>query len=205
MTRYPLAWPVGWRRTTSARDAQFHKKTNGRFGSASLTISDGVGRVLTQLRCFGVRDGDAMLSTNVPVRLDGLPRSNEKEPEDPGVAVYWQKSGDTIHRVIAIDLYTRVADNLAAVAATLEAMRAIERHGGAVILERAFLGFAALPAPHTWRSVFNYDEQATPTLGAVKELYRHLAKVSHPDMGGSEYKMQELNLAMQAAEKELVR
>ena len=38
---------------------------------------------------------------------------------------------------MAIDAYTRTADNLAAVAATLEAMRAIERHGGAQILERA--------------------------------------------------------------------
>jgi hypothetical protein len=42
---------------------------------------------------------------------------------------------------------TRAADNLAAIAATLEAMRAIDRHGGATILNRAFTGFTALPPP----------------------------------------------------------
>ncbi|KVD37855.1 hypothetical protein WJ41_22830 [Burkholderia ubonensis] len=62
-----------------------------------------------------------------------------------GVAVYWETRAGA-RRVMAIDQYTRVADNLAAVAATLDAMRAIERHGGARILERAFTGFAALAA-----------------------------------------------------------
>jgi len=47
---------------------------------------------------------------------------------------------------MAIDIYDTVAGNLAAVAATLDAMRAIERHGGAQILKRAFQGFKALPS-----------------------------------------------------------
>jgi hypothetical protein len=47
---------------------------------------------------------------------------------------------------MAIDIYTRIADNLAAVAATIDAMRAIERHGGAQILKRAWMGLKALPA-----------------------------------------------------------
>lgn len=62
--------------------------------------------------------------------IDGFPRSGQSEPSDGGVAVYWLTStGET--KCIAIDRYDRVADNLAAVAATLDAMRAIERHGGA--------------------------------------------------------------------------
>jgi hypothetical protein len=89
------------------------------------------------------------------LRNDGLPLSKQREPEDPGVAVYWKTDGKSL--VIAADCYTKIADNLAAVAATLDAMRAIERHGGAAILERAFTGFTALPAPMTgqkpWRDV----------------------------------------------------
>ncbi|MGN5479481.1 hypothetical protein ACTMU2_29065 [Cupriavidus basilensis] len=103
----------------------------------ALTVSDGVNRVLDELGRLGARPGSIIISTNVAVRLDGLPRSGQREPADPGAAVYWQdRSGAP--RVMAIDQYRSVADNLAAIAATLEAMRAIERHGGAQILERAF-------------------------------------------------------------------
>ena len=78
-------------------------------------------------------EGDSIISTNLKLRLDGLPRSDQKEPDDPGVAVYWQRLSKP-KKVMAIDLYDRIADNLAAIGATLNAMRAIERHGGALIL-----------------------------------------------------------------------
>ena len=42
-----------------------------------------------------VRGGadDGMLSTNLRVKIDGLPYSNQKEPEDPGIAVYFDWEG----------------------------------------------------------------------------------------------------------------
>lgn len=213
MTRFPLAWPAGWKRTRpdQRKSAKFSKKTyqayssgqGGYYRSGELSIAEGTKRVLTQLRGFGVHESGLIISTNLKLRLDGLPMSNQSEPGDPGVAVYWTKGNYEAPRVIAIDLYNRVADNLAAIAATLEAMRSIERHGGAVILERAFLGFAALPAPNTWRSIFGYDEKEHPDLVSVKDRYRSLSKTHHPDMGGAEAKMQELNWAMTEAEKEL--
>jgi hypothetical protein len=68
---------------------------------------------------------------------------------------------------MAIDQYDRVEHNLAAIAATLDAMRAIKRHGGAEILDRAFTGFTALPAPMAggkpWRQVLGFDLDYTPT------------------------------------------
>ena len=82
------------------------------------------GGVLAELARLGIGEQDTVISTNVPTRLDGLPRSGAREPFDPGVAVYWQERSGA-RRVMAIDRYTTVADNLAAVAATLEAMRAI--------------------------------------------------------------------------------
>jgi DnaJ-domain-containing protein 1 len=89
---------------------------------------------------------------------------------------------------MAIDRYKRVADNLAAVAATLDAMRAIERHGGAEILNRAFLGFAALPekASQPWREVLGIAPESPATLDLIQSRYRALVKLHHPDIVGDE-------------------
>jgi DnaJ-domain-containing protein 1 len=99
---------------------------------------------------------------------------------------------------MAIDRYDRVADNLAAIAATLEAMRAIERHGGAEILDRAFTGFASLPASagqgkREWWAVFGVSANASDA--DIEAAYRRLAKERHPDTGGSDDAMAELNQA----------
>ena len=215
MTTFPLSWPPGWRRTPSAqrKSAKFSKRIQRSSGTGEtahswsnkgeVTIAEGTKRVLEQLWALGVRDGEAIISTDLKVRLDGLPYSGQREPEHPGVAVYWKRGKETQHKVIAIDRYTRIADNLAAIAATLDAMRAIERHGGAVILERAFSGFLQLPAPNTWRAVFGYIDDATVSRERLKADYRELSMKRHPDRGGSDAAMAELNWAMQEAEKEL--
>ncbi len=132
---FPLSWPEGWKRTKFRSAAKFNKSRERRYneqnqaiysGKTRLSVADAIHRVLGELERMGIRDDDIIISTNVPLRLDGLPRSDQ-EPTDPGVAVYWQKKGQSSMRCIAVDRYTRVADNLAAVAATLDAMRAIER------------------------------------------------------------------------------
>lgn len=106
---------------------------------------------------------------------------------------------------MAIDRYTTVADNLAAVAATLEAMRAIERHGGAQILDRAFTGFTALPspgAPRSWREIIGVPP-GERDIGTIRAAYRRRAQEAHPDRGGSHDAMAELTAAMRHAEKDL--
>lgn len=162
MNAYPLSWPEGWPRIPfgQQRDALFGRRdTTGGKKLLGLTVTQAVQRVLVELERMNIDRQDVIISTNVRTRLDGLPRSGEREPADSGAAAYWQdRQGHK--RVIAIDQYTKVADNLAAIAATLDALRAVERHGGARILERAFTGFTALPAPgqttvRTWRQVFS--------------------------------------------------
>jgi hypothetical protein len=152
-----------------------------------------------------VHDWDIIISTNIELRLDGLPRS-DKEPQDPGVAVYWKQNAKaTTMRCMAIDRYDRVADNLAAIAATLDAMRAIERHGGAEILNRAFLGFAALPekASQPWREVLGIPSEASPNPDLIQERYRALVKVHHPDVGGKDDDFQRIVQARDAALMEM--
>lgn len=204
---YPLVWPGGWRRTQqNARTrARFGERGAPREGSAwrplkELSVMDALGRILSQLSSMGVDREEVVISTNVPTRLDGLPRSNTGAPSDPGAAVYWRKRRET--RCMAIDRYDRVADNLAAIAATLYAMRAIERHGGAQILDRAFIGFKALPAPEQWWQVLGFDhEQATRD--QILEAHLRLAKTHHPDIGGEGWQMSRINEARDRGLEEL--
>ena len=207
---YPLSWPTGWRRTSPERRA------HGKFGKRErqygqghswsqrkdLSIADAVRRVREELQRMGVRDDDLVISSNLHLRLDGMPRSDQRQPADPGVAVYWRDSGDM--RCMAVDRYAKVEHNLAAIAATLEAMRAIERHGGAEILDRAFTGFAALPGPAAvdWRTELGFMPSDNPTREEIDRHYRDLIRGQHPDQGGDPEVFQALNLARDAARKE---
>ena len=211
-TAFPLSWPDGWKRTASgsrtrADFGRIQKGSNQQgqsmyAGKKRLSVADAVARLVGELRRMGIPDWNVIVSTNVPLRLDGMPRS-DNEPSDPGAAVYWKKSDKQQMRCMAIDRYTRVADNLAAIAATLEAMRAIERHGGGTILERAFLGFAALPekASQNWREVLGISGNAN--LQLIEDRFRALAQVHHPDKGGDRNKFEEIVTARDAARMEL--
>lgn len=197
MQRYPLAWPTGWPRTEA------HLRRNPKFtkllhqyrsdGSATtvqqdLSVIDGAKRLMEVLKKMGVAEGDAIISTNLKTRLDGLPRGDQPAPSDPGVAVYWQRlkdEGEGARKVLAIDAYNTVQGNLGAIAATLEAMRAIERHGGSRILERAFAGFTALPAPGNttganWRQILNVPA-GDQRLTTAEKQYLALRSRYHPD------------------------
>ncbi|WP_238345977.1 J domain-containing protein [Luteimonas saliphila] len=213
---YPLAWPAGWKRTApehrthgkfnrKERKSTTHRRADGSTyesswqSSRDLTIADAVERVLQQLRMMGVHDDDLVVSSNLELRLDGRPRSGQRTPADPGIAVYWSDPSTPGNppRCMAIDRYVGVADNLAAVAATLEAMRAIERHGGATILERAFSGFTALagPAAVDWREVI---DPADP-----EGSYRRLRSEHHPDRpGGSAEAFQRVQRAYEQYQQE---
>lgn len=191
ITAYPLAWPTGWKRTKPAdrTRAKFGKASRARAGGGwdhgrPLTIAEATTRVREQLQRMSIDDDDLVISTDLKLRRDGFPRSDQRDPEDPGAAVYWETSAG--QRCMAIDRYDRVADNLAAIAATLDAMRAIERHGGASILDRAFTGFTALPAPmaggEPWYIVLDVDPDDMPEV--IERAYRYARSAHHPDRGG---------------------
>lgn len=209
MKAHPLQWPTGWPRAAMRHRAKFGKSGCGWSGGDNgtqavyrgmqpISIDEGTRRVLNELRTFGVQDGDAIISTNLVLRLDGLPRSGQGAPSDPGVAVYWRRPGEQM-KVMAIDIYDRVADNLGAVAATLNAMRAIERHGGAQILERAFTGFTALPAPEAFDPWAILEIAPRSGQDDIERAFRVLAKRHHPDNGGAADAFAKINLARRKA------
>lgn len=208
ITNYPLHWPAGWKRTEAffREDARFGLRKRSTTSSYArleeLSIAEGVQRVLKELQAMGIKRDDLVISSNVPTRMDGFPRSDARNPEDPGVSVWWEtKSGGK--KVMAIDRYRRAADNLAAVAATLDALRAIERHGGGTILDRAFAGFTPLPAPGDssadhWQAVLELGPAAT--LEEANAAYRRLRGVTHPDRpGGSDAAFNRIQKAWEAA------
>lgn len=191
---YPLQWPAGWPRSQSTKSANFgtQETTTGDTGGTwkkkrDLTMADAMKRLAYELGRLGVERDDFLVSTNLRLNMAGMPRQDQGEPADRGAAVYWQRGGKP-QTVVAVDLYDRVRDNIAAIASTLKAMRDIERHGGARLLERAFTGFTALPSagpdapPSCWEIL---DVAPGAAREAIISKFRELAKNAHPDLGGT--------------------
>jgi len=199
---YPLAWPTGWRRTPAQqrRRASFSRRVRGDVQTwrlVELTIADGRNRLLDELRKLGATA--VIISSGLRLRQDWLPMSAQREPEDPGVAVYFTLKGKP--RCFACDTWTRIADNLASIAGVIEALRTIDRYGVGNV-EQAFAGYTAfLPAAaEEWPIVFGVAAH-TPT-DTVLMRYRALAKQHHPDAGGDAAAMTRINLAYEAFKRE---
>lgn len=198
---FPLDWPVGFPRTQHRKRAPY-----------KATVAAARDQVLNELRLMGVGDWNVIISSNAPVSSRTMQMlAIRSEPADPGVAVYFRKRDKPF--VLACDKWDRLADNLRAIALTIEAMRGLERWGCSEMLERVFKGFASLPPPKPasdhvlWWAVLNVPRSAT--LDQIEESYRKLAKEHHPDLAQSESvrelrhkKMVQLNQALAEARKE---
>jgi hypothetical protein len=185
ITNYPLTWPIRRPRTRNRKRAAFRSR-----GSARLTIADACARLLRELRRLGVRQ--AIVSSNAPPTSTGLPRSSSSEPADPGAAVYFERAGRPY--CLACDRWDRVADNIAAIAAEIEANRGRERWG-VVTLDEAFEAFVArLPATtQWWQKLGLAHPDVTPD--HLRKVFRELARQHHPDLGGDAAKMSEYTAA----------
>lgn len=205
ITASPLCWPVHQARTQS------DKRVDGRFGRRevyrrTLTLHQARRRVIEELerftrvgREYRVNPADVIVSSQLELRKDGLPRSGQKQPTDPGVAVYFELDG--VSRCLACDQYTKIEQNLAAIAATLSALRTIERHGSQ-LFEAAFTGFNALPGPdhvvgRSWRDVLDYYGNDSEE---ARQAYLRKRAEAHPDKGGTK---EEFNAVLNAWDEAL--
>ena len=193
---YPLQWPDGWPRTPD-----YKRESDNRFGGKvyGLTMGRARDHLLAELERLGAKS--VVISTNVALRGDGLPYATQRQITDPGVAVYFMLKKRPL--VMARDQYKTVAGNIRSLTLAIEAMRQLERHGGSTMMERAFSGFAAIAPPDwkkPWREVFGVDPEWR---GDISALYREKARNRHPDAGGSDQLMAELNVAYQEARREL--
>lgn len=193
---FPLQWPAGrerrpdWKREASNFDTSMSKARDALFN---------------ELKLLGAKH--IVLSSNVPLRLDGKPYASFAAIRDPAVAVYFSYRDKQM--CFACDRWNKVEDNIQAVRKTIEALRGIARWGTGDMLQAAFTGFAALPPPivagmkRPWRDVLGFRASATVNEAMVSARYRSLAAEHHPDRGGDPAKMAEVNAARDEALKEL--
>lgn len=198
-TAYPLAWPDGWPRTSAYRreDGKGKFRRINKSGSGRdpyWTFPEARDTLFDEVRKLGATEGRTVLSSNFPIGRDGFALSPKARPEDQGVAIYFQLDGKSL--VMAQDRYTRAEENMRSLALAVEAMRQLDRHGGGVMMERAFTGFAALPPPtakRTWFEVLGISKDAG--IDAIRAAHREKVMSAHPDRGGSQDAMAELNAA----------
>lgn len=195
---YPLAWPEGWPRTPVAdrKDGRNSFKRPGDRYHEPWTFAAARDALLDEV--WRHRPTSVVLSTNFPTGKNG-PMEGRRRPEDEAVAVYFQRKGKPY--VLACDRYHDAEGNMRSLALALEAMRALERHGGGVMMERAFDGFQALPAPRSCWEILGVPPGATAA--AIDAAYKTKARAAHPDSGGSTTAMAELNAARDSARRQV--
>ena len=203
---YPLHWPAGRPRTAPAarRRANFSQRVhNGRFEQTkALTVAVANERLQFEIDRLDARN--VILSTNQELRLDGRPRS-VRDPDDPGAALWFSLRGRDM--VLACDRWDSLADNIAAIAKHIEALRGIERWGVGS-LEQAFAGYQALPhAPPPdaggnadWWIVLGVDRAAP--MAEIEAAWRERIRAAHPDNGGSKDLAAAINRARDEARAE---
>jgi len=181
MEAYPLQWPPCWPRNNC--------QENSRFGD--LTIAKGTKELLDELRKMGA--SEIIISTNLRLKMDGLPYSNQKQPDDCGVAVYFKLKRQP--QCFPCDRWSSIQDNMRAIAKTIDALRGISRWGAEQMVNAAFTGFKALPpAKKNWWEVLGVQKDADRQ--QVESAFNKLAMKFHPDHGGNHTQMAELNAAM---------
>jgi hypothetical protein len=135
-----------------------------------------------------------------------LSRNNQRIfAGDPAAALWWvDRRGEL--RVLACDKYNKLADNLHAIELTLEAMRALERWGAYTAEQAAEGARLALPAPATepaadWRKLLG----SVSGLADDKQLVlcEHAYRAMSREAAGNEARQRTLNLAIEAARREL--
>ena len=190
---YPLRWPEGRRRETAQKSALFRDK-----GSA-LTLTVARKRLRDQVESMTRRGqswrmSSMVLSINIRFTASSGRDQNlsRRDPLDSGAAFYFNLDGRP--HVLACDRWVTVADNIAAIAAHIEALRGQERWGVAD-MRQAFAGHVALPAPEQWWQVLGLT--ASASLAEIDAAWRELSKAAHPDNQetGSNAAMARLNAA----------
>lgn len=219
VSRYPLCWPRGWKRTVpeQCRPVEFretamiersnYETVNGSYqrvtkqvkGSKAITLPTARERLAAQLEFLGAKN--IVVSTNMELTRYGEPRADRAAPRDTGVAVYFELKGRD--RVLACDKWISVAGNMAAIANHIDAIRRVDRYGVGT-LEQAFAGYDALPPPSAdnrapWRGMLGFKPDTPVTRADVDVQFRAMAKRAATDEGA----LLQLNLAREAAYREL--
>jgi hypothetical protein len=193
---YPLQWPDGWPRTPDyqVKDGKYNFRRVGHYtGNQFWTFGAARDALLDEVRKLGGRN--VVLSSNFRVGRDGIAIEGKSRPRDQGVAVYFTVDGTPY--AMARDSYVRAEENMRSLALAIDAMRQLERHGGSTMLRRAFAGFVAIAPPTSCWEILGIKPGASEA--EIQAAYRKAAREAHPDAGGSDERMSEVNRARDEA------
>lgn len=184
----PLQWPTGQKRAPFKQVSRFEAS----LFSATTKLEN-------ELRLLGAKRVIATSNLKVSKTLS-RPLTDQRQPEDRGVAVYFELKGQEL--CIAVDRWYHVEDNVHAIALSIGAIRGLERWGGGDMVERSFQGFAALPAStagsgRSWSEVLGIPHTASPE--QIRQTYRQLVRSHHPDLGGDREAFEEIQRAYEEA------
>lgn len=200
---YPLCWPTNRPRT------ERYRRERARFDMSFARARDEIVRQI-ELMCgkyaLARRETGLIISTNIALRRDGLPLASQRQPEDPGVAVYFTYKKRPM--CFACDRWEKVEDNMQAIAKTIDALRGIARWGTGDMMEAAFTGFTALPAPgqtraRGWRDVLGFTANWRGDIEEVYAAYKVKRSKAHPDNGGSTDEFHAIQTAYEQACQEI--
>lgn len=196
---YPLCWPENQPRTPS-------RKRSAWPASPHPSLAIAYPQLANEARMAGMRD--VVISTDVPLgKRDLAPlSSSEYRATDPGVCLWFRRKADGPLLCVACDRFERPSGNMRAIALIVEGRRREERYGTTAMIESAWAMFDAQalpmrsdapPPPRPWFEVLG----VLPATGieVCEAAYRVMAKTAHPDAGGSEERMAELNRAIEEA------
>src|SRR5690348_12280774 len=116
---FPLQWPDGWKRwpPDDRRRSKFGFKSSGQ-----VSLSNALFFLRAELDRLGT--ANAVITSDLPTRNDGLPYADGRAT-DPGIAVWFMlpdERGNMQERVFACDKWRSPAENMQAIAMSIEAM-----------------------------------------------------------------------------------
>jgi len=205
----PLRWPDGWDRSTYPREGNF---------SGDRTLTQAVRELYEELSRKD-SSGKSFARDIEITCADGT--ANPTRHIDSGAAVYFTRPSpdgpEDQHVVLACDKWRDPAHNVWALVLHVRALRGLLRWGVGTT-SQAFAGYVALPpspdaAPYVpppegtpdalvyggpwWEMLgFRFKPKGIEDVDAA---YKNLARKVHPDVGGSETLMQNLNVARDEA------
>lgn len=187
---YPLQWPA-----TQFR-IDYDKRVISKF--KPINRNQAFELLGNELRRLGATN--SVITSDLRITASGRPYANEN-PGDTAVAVYFDYNGS--RHCMAVDQYVRLWENIRAIEKSIDAIRSIERWGGAKIMESAISGFKALPAEaitvaRAWHEVLEVSPNASPEV--IKAAYRQQLHKTHPDKGGNASAFAEVQAAYEESQ-----
>lgn len=168
---FPLSWPPGWPRHKGPQDS------DQRFKGPTFQwdrVYRGLKEELTRIGATNI-----VVSTNQPLRGDGMPYAQQRNIHDVGVAVYFVRGGRQL--VMAQDRFWSIVGNMRSLTMAIEGLRQMERHGGATMMERAFDGFLAIAPPEDCWAILGLSHIPRINIGdaTIQNYFRAKAREMH--------------------------